>query len=57
MAGDIFKQGSVVECHGQTGEIIRRGANHLICLDENQSMFRCWVSEASESHFILPVDF
>jgi len=29
----------------------------LICLDEDQSMFRCWVSEAKESHFMLPVDF
>ena len=57
IAGDIFKVGSMIESKGREGKVIRRGANHLICLDENQSMFRCWVSEATESHFILPVDF
>ena len=57
IAGDIFKVGSMIESRGREGKVIRRGANHLICLDENQSMFRCWVSEAKEAHFILPVDF
>ena len=57
IAGDIFKVGSLIESKGREGKVIRRGANHLICLDENQSMFRCWVSEAKESHFMLPVDF
>ena len=57
IAGDIFKVGTMIESKGREGKVIRRGANHLICLDENQSMFRCWVSEAKESHFMLPVDF
>ena len=57
IAGDIFKVGSMIESRGKEGKVIRRGANHLICLDENQQMFRCWVSEAKESHFMLPVDF
>jgi len=57
IAGDIFKVGSIVESKGREGKVIRRGANHLICLDESQNMFRCWVSEAKESHFMLPVDF
>ena len=57
IAGDIFKVGSMIEYKGREGKVIRRGANHLICLDESQSMFRCWVSEAKESHFMLPVDF
>ena len=57
IAGDIFKVGTMIESKGREGKVIRRGANHLICLDESQSMFRCWVSEAKESHFILPVDF
>ena len=57
ISGDIFKVGSMVESKGREGKVIRRGANHLICLDESQSMFRCWVSEAKESHFMLPVDF
>ena len=57
ISGDIFKVGSMIESKGREGKVIRRGANHLICLDENQIMFRCWVSEAKESHFILPIDF
>ena len=58
LAGDIFKKGSVVECHGQMGEIIRRGANHLICIDEHKQMFRAWISEATEvSKFDLPIEF
>ncbi len=58
LAGDIFKQGSVVECHGQTGQIIRRGANHLICVDEQKQIFRAWISEATElSKFDLPIEF
>ena len=57
IAGDIFKVGSLVESRGKEGKVIRRGANHLICLDEDSNMFRCWVSEAKESHFMLPVDF
>ena len=58
LAGDIFKQGSVVECHGHTGEIIRRGANHLICIDEQKQIFRAWISEATElSKFDLPIEF
>ena len=58
LAGDIFKIGSVVECHNQMGEIIRRGANHLICIDENKEMFRAWISDAVEvSKFDLPIEF
>ena len=57
IAGDIFKVGTMIESKGREGKVIRRGANHLICLDENQNMFRCWVSEAKEPHFMLPVDF
>ena len=30
---------------------------NIFCLDEESNMFRCWVSEAKESHFMLPVDF
>jgi len=58
LAGDIFQKGSVIECRGHTGEIIRRGANHLICIDENKEMFRVWISEANEvSKFDLPIEF
>ena len=58
IAGDIFSIGSMVEdSKGQVGKVIRRGANHLICVDEQKEMFRCWVSEAKESSFYLPVEF
>ena len=57
ISGDIFQVGSMIESKGREGKVIRRGANHLICLDEDQNMFRCWVSEAKEPHFMLPVDF
>ena len=58
ISGDLFQLDSMVESHGREGKVIRRGANHLICVDENKQMFRCWISEAIEKqHFILPVDF
>ena len=45
--GDIFKVGEQVEDikSNKVGEIIRRGANYLICLDESENVFRCWLSE------------
>ncbi len=58
LAGDIFKIGSVVESKGHTGEVFRRGANHLICIDEQKEVFRTWISEATElSKFDLPIEF
>ena len=58
IAGDIFQLDSMVEYGDREGKVIRRGANHLICVDENKEMFRCWISEAVEKqHFILPVEF
>jgi len=58
ISGDLFKMNSMVESHGREGKVIRRGANHLICVDEDKEMFRCWISEAVEKqHFILPVEF
>ena len=58
ISGDLFKMNSMVESHGREGKVIRRGANHLICVDEDKEMFRCWISEAVEKqHFILPIEF
>ena len=58
LSGDLFKLDSMVEYAGREGKVIRRGANHLICVDEDKEMFRCWISEAVEKqHFILPVEF
>ena len=40
------------------GQIFRRGANHLICVDENKEIFRAWISEAKEvDKLFLPLDF
>ena len=48
MAGDIFKRGAVIESHDRIGVIIRRGSNHLICLDKNKEIFRSWITESVE---------
>lgn len=47
IAGDIFNVGDMVKSSDRTGKIIRRGANHLICLDEQQQVFRAWVNETT----------
>ena len=58
LAGDIFKNGSMIESHSRVGQIFRRGANHLICVDENKEIFRAWISEAKEvDKLFLPLDF
>lgn len=58
LAGDIFKVGSVIESNNRTGQVFRRGANHLICMDENKDIFRAWVSQAKEvDKFFLALDF
>ena len=58
IAGEIFNLGSEIEYGNRCGKVIRRGANHLICVDEEKEMFRCWISEAKEtSTFHLPVEF
>ena len=45
IAGDIFKEGQFVETRKSSGTIIRRGANHVICLDESGKTFRSWINE------------
>ena len=58
LAGDIFKHGAMVESGNKIGQIFRRGANHLICVDENKEIFRAWISEAKEvDKLFLPLDF
>ena len=34
---------------GLIGRIIRRGANHLICVAENNIMFKSWVKDLREA--------
>lgn len=48
--GNLFKVGDVVEsCNtGLRGEIIRSGANHLICVTNDGIMFKSWIKDVSE---------
>ena len=47
----IFKMGDVVESltTGLVGKIIRRGTNHLICVTEENYMFKSWVRDVNET--------
>ena len=51
IAKKIFNIGDKVENlnTGMIGRIIRRGANHLICVAENNIMFKSWVKDLRES--------
>ena len=48
---EIFNIGDKVENlnTGLIGRIIRRGANHLICVAENNIMFKSWVKDLQEA--------
>jgi len=48
---EIFDIGTKVEDvnTGLIGRIIRRGANHLICVSEDQIMFKSWIKDVTES--------
>ena len=51
IAKQIFNIGDKVENlnTGMIGRIIRRGANHLICVSENNIMFKSWVKDLQEA--------
>ena len=34
---------------GLVGKIIRRGANHLICVTEDNIMFKSWIKDVQEA--------
>ena len=48
---EVFDIGTKVDdvTTGLTGRIIRRGANHLICVTEDEIMFKSWIRDVSES--------
>jgi hypothetical protein len=50
LIGKIFKIGDIVENlnTGLIGEIIRRGTNHLICLTQENRMFKSWIKDVME---------
>ena len=47
----IFRVGQIVENvnSGLVGRIIRRCANHLICVTEDKMMFKSWIKDVSEA--------
>jgi len=47
----IFRIGQLVENMntGLIGRIIRRGANHLICVTEDKIMFKAWIRDVNEA--------
>ena len=51
VAKKIFNIGDRVENlnTGMIGRIIRRGANHLICVSESNIMFKSWVKDLQEA--------
>ena len=48
---NIFTVGQLVENlnTGLVGKIIRRGTNHLICVTEDDIMFKSWIKDVSEA--------
>ena len=47
----IYRVGQMVENmnNGLVGRIIRRGTNHLICVTEENLMFKSWIKDVSEA--------
>ena len=50
IGGLIYKLGDIVENlnTGLVGKIIRRGTNHLICVTEEDYMFKSWIRDVME---------
>ena len=50
VSGNIFKMDSIVENlnTGLVGKIIRRGTNYLICVTEDNIMFKSWIRDIKE---------
>jgi hypothetical protein len=48
--GKIFRVGDKVENlnTGLIGEVVRRGTNHLICVTEEEYMFKSWIKDLME---------
>ena len=51
VTGAIFKMGQLVENlnTGLVGKVIRRGTNYLICVTEENVMFKSWIRDLSEA--------
>jgi hypothetical protein len=51
VSGNIFNLGDVVENlnTGLIGKIVRRGTNHLICVTQENYMFKSWIRDVMEA--------
>ena len=54
----IYEVGSIVENMntGLTGEVIRRGTNYVICVTEDQIMFKSWLKDLVENPHEIGTD-
>ena len=54
----IFNIGDLVESDhtGLRGRIVRRGSNHLICVTEDNIMFKSWIGDVSEAYSEVKMD-
>ena len=54
----IFNIGDLVESDhtGLRGRIVRRGSNHLICVTEDDIMFKSWIGDVSEAYSEVKMD-
>jgi len=50
VSGRIFNNGDIVENlnTGLVGKVMRRGTNHLICVTEEEYMFKSWIKDVME---------
>ena len=50
VTGDLFNIGDIVENlnTGLIGKIMRRGTNYLICVTEQDNMFKSWIRDVME---------
>ena len=60
MLGKIFNLGEVVESlnTGLIGKVIRKGTNYLICVTEQDNMFKSWIHDVMETKDkkVIPAD-
>ena len=51
MLGKIFNLGEIVESlnTGLIGKVIRKGTNYLICVTEEDNMFKSWIHDVMET--------
>jgi hypothetical protein len=54
--GNIFRIGDIIENlnTGLVGKIIRRGTNYLICVTEDEYMFKSWIRDVMEADIEVP---